>query len=79
MCLLIFTGTTANEVCEKISEKYGRKMGIWLLQMKVKDPENHMDVEDQSYVTVKDSKHVLEEGTLYFLVHFTGADMFLFT
>ncbi len=28
-------GTTANEVCERISEKFGAQMGLWLLQRRV--------------------------------------------
>ena len=45
----------------------------------VADPENHEEVEDLSYVTIKDSQHRLEEGNLYCVVHFTGSDVFIFT
>ena len=33
---LFTAGTTANDVCVHISEKYGSDLGIWLLQMKVR-------------------------------------------
>ena len=70
------------QVCEHVMSKYGsQKVGLWLLQMKVPDPENYgkSEVEDDCYVTIKDSKHVLEHGKSYYVVHFTGSDIFVFT
>ena len=72
------TGTTANETCTKVAEKYGANMGIWLLQRKVHDPENHADVEDGCYITVRNSKLQLEQGQDYSAVYFSGSQMFIF-
>jgi len=70
-------GTSANDVCTTIMEKQKASMGLWLLQVKVNDPENYPDVEDGCYVTIKDSKYQLEQGKLYFAVHFSGSGIVL--
>ena len=59
-----------------IDMQYGLEL---LLSPQVTDPESHEEVEDLSYVTIKDSQHRLEEGNLYSVVHFTGSDVFIFT
>ena len=53
--------------------------GIWLLQMIVQDPENYQDVEDDCFVTIKDSKYVLETDKVYVVVQFTGSMGFIFS
>jgi len=68
-------GTTANTVCEKVCAKHGQaraSMGLWLLQRKVTDEEQTEEVEDGGYITIKDSKYVLESGQTYSVMHFTG-------
>lgn len=71
----VLSGTTANDVCVRVMEKRQNTsggMGIWLLQMKVPDPENYKDVEDGHYVTIKDPKYKLEQGKCYTVVYYSG-------
>ena len=51
--------------------------GIWLIQMRVSDPENYENVEDKFYVNVKDSKHRLEEEKSYSAMFYNGPNMFI--
>ena len=74
-------GTTANQVCVHVSKKYAsaNQMGLWLLQERVQDPQNYdtKQLDDKCYVTIKDSKYPLLPGKLYYVVHFTGTDVFI--
>ncbi len=73
-------GSTANDVCVHVSKKHGAdQMGIWLLQEKVPDPENYENLDDKCFHTIKDSKYILQKEKLYYVVHFTGSDVFIFT
>ena len=62
-------------------QKYGATegMGLWLLQIKVNDQENQQSETESGYVTVKDSKYELKEGENYFVIHFSGSGMFLYS
>lgn len=74
-------GTTANEVCETVMKKYGigMSMGLWLLQVKV-DPDTEKDgADDGGYLTIKDSKYQLKIGEEYYVIHFSGSGMFLYS
>ena len=78
MCTMYFPeGTPASEVCRYVNQKQNSKTGIWLLQWKVSNPEYYNDVEDGSYVLIKDSKHRLEEEKRYCVMYYNGPDMFL--
>jgi hypothetical protein len=71
-------GTSANNVCLHVTDKMAgmdaKAKGIWILQVHVPPEERHLyrDVEEDMYVTVKDSKHALREGQKYVALNYTG-------
>ena len=66
-------GTTANEVCVKVQKREKKEFGLWLFQQKIKDSNaQSRGIDDSDYVTIKDSKHVLQDNTQYIVIHYSG-------
>ena len=78
ICTMYFPeGTPASEVCRYVNVKQNSKSGIWLLQLKVSNPDFYADVEDGCYVLIKDSKHRLEADKQYAVMFYNGPEIFL--
>ena len=71
-------GTTANQVCRRVMDRQKTTSGLWLMQTRVKNPHLHSgSLEDGEYAPIRDSKHVLQDGTEYVILFYNGPPIFL--
>lgn len=69
-------GTSVNEVARHVMKRQETTSGIWLIQMRVSQPELYDNVQDGCYVNVRDSKHQLEDKQ-YTAMYYNGPNMFI--